>query len=139
MQSAIHNRTKVNQQLKTLTETQIQIKHAFQSLSYVKQNCTRHIYTQAIKTKEICRCLYWICSPMNTVVCITTSSWFALKNLVQLVVLLLFEKLNHTTTGSITRPIYFIFVNAFQFTVNSYNAFPTKNPVNSNFTVECCH
>lgn len=50
MQGAIHNITKGNQQ--NLTETQIQINHAFWSLSYVKQNRTRHIHTQAIKTKE---------------------------------------------------------------------------------------
>lgn len=55
----------------------------------------------------------WIYSPMTTTVFKTTSSWSALKNLVRLVILLLFEKLNHTTTGSITRPFYFVFLNVF--------------------------
>lgn len=49
---------------------------------------------------------------MTTVVFITTSSWFALKNLVQPVILLRFEKLNHIITLHILFILYFsIFLN----------------------------
>lgn len=52
MQSDMHNITKGKQLFKSSQRNKLSINHAFWSLSCVKQNCTRHIRTQAIKTQK---------------------------------------------------------------------------------------